>query len=272
MSNLKKDLKALFFDVYKEPAPDKDRFYAPHITHQIVAATPKGPLVVNACSKNYGLITNKELMTPLIELLEKSYEVEAHASNWGFSKFYVDFVIKDIEIKIQKRDKIFPRIRMNNSYDGSVRYQFEFGFWRQVCGNGLCVLLDELENGSIKMRHTPGNSKDAAIKTMAAIEGFIREVPRLTKGYHDLIEHEMDKDDAIEMINLVIDEVKRFPRKKEEEVMDRMDKEINMGLPINAFMVYNALNYVLYKTDSQMKPHKRDKVDLEILEFITLNI
>lgn len=265
--SLKDQLKPLFFPIHKIEVPDKGFKFAPALTHWIVATTPSGPLVVNSCSKNYGLISNEELMMPIVERFENSHEVEAKVTQWGYSKFYTDFIIKDVNVPL-KKDMLFPRIRMNNSYDGSVKYQFSFGFYRLVCENGLSVPLKGFQSKDIKLRHTPGNTNSAIDTTMKTIEVFLENAPKVAASYTELMDRKLQWDQALQLIADVIEETK-FPKKSEEKVIERLTLEHKeMKLPINDFLVYNALNHTLYNLDTQMKTHKRDKVDQQVLNFL----
>lgn len=278
-STLRQQLSSLFFPIHKVNIAE----YTKHVTgkslpfkfnknldHWIIAETVEGDeLVVNACSKNYGLLSNEDLMDPLIKALEKeNYNVEAHVFKTDYTKFYTDFVIKDKSIPI-KKDMIFPRIRMNNSYDGSVKYQFSFGFYRLVCENGMTAPVKGLQSRSIKLRHTPLNTAGAIDKTMAAIKIFLDQAPEIAKGYDELTKRSLSWEKAMELIEEVIDNTK-FPKKQHEAALARLKYEHEqLKLPINDYLVYNALNYALYKNPTQMKIHKRDKVDAQVLKFIT---
>jgi hypothetical protein len=266
-------LKALFFGV--EKVPNENLFKDPEITfnsnltHSIVVQTAKGPKIVKSCSKGYGLMSNEELMSPIIERLEGKYNVEAKVTQFNHSKFYTDFIIKDKEIPIIKKDMIFPRIRMNNSYDGSVKYQFSFGFYRLVCENGMTAPVTGMQSNNIKLRHTPGNSVGAMDKTMKAIEVFLEQAPEIAKGYQDLAKTKLNWEKAMELVEKVLEETK-FPKKAKDEAIARLTLEHGtMDLPLSEYLVYNALNYALYKSSSNMKTHKKDRIDMQVLKYIS---
>lgn len=271
MSNLKKDLKPIFFPVEKVDASTvmvSDLTFNPQLTHFIVTEQKGVRTVVNACSKNYHLISNEELMTPLVERLEKEYKVEARVTQTKNARFYVDFIIKDLALEVIKKDMIFPRIRMNNSYDGSVRYSFYFGFFRLVCLNGMTAPVKELSSGDFKLRHTPGTGGTALERTMESIEIFLDDAPKIIKGYQDLAKGKLTMDACMERIQEVIDNTK-FPQKKMEKVLERLNIEKELGLPLNDFIVYNAFNHALYNDGSKAKMHKKDRLDQQILTYIS---
>lgn len=52
-------------------------------------------------------------------------------------------------------DIIYPEVIIQNSHDGSCPFKIEFGLFRQVCSNGLCVKMKDLNNLSIRHVGTP---------------------------------------------------------------------------------------------------------------------
>lgn len=271
MSKLLKKLSPLFFEVNKVKASD----YAPGLKfssgmdHLIIATQDDGnKIAVNACSKGYHLISNRELMTPLIEKMEERYKnVDVKIIQFGHCKFYTDFIIKDLEMEVIKGDPIFGKVRMNNSYDGSVKYAFNFGFHRLVCKNGLTAPIEGMSK-DIKAMHTPNTGAKATQDTMDAISVFLDEAPEIIKGYKGML-HKIKWEDALAKIEEIASATK-FPKKQKETAAERLTIEMNMGLPLNNFLVYNAMNYALYQGDkTAMKEHKKDKVDLQILQKLS---
>ena len=68
--------------------------------------------------------------------------------------FAVDYILEDDNYHTNvknNRDIIKPMIRVLNSYDGSSQTEGHFGFFRQVCSNGLHVAQTELK---FKIRHS----------------------------------------------------------------------------------------------------------------------
>lgn len=272
MSNLLKQLEPIFFPVEKVEALYRESNgiawdFAAQMNHWIVVKPKKGPkLVVNSCSANYHLITNRELITPLAERLDKEFQnVEARISQSRHARFYIDFVIKDKTLDIQKGDRLNPRVRLNNSYDGSVRYSFEFGFHRLVCTNGLTAYV--ASDKSFKLRHTSGVGASAVDKTMVAIESFLKESGKMVEGYKEMNKKKITYESALDKIEDIIDNTK-YPIKKKEGAVARLDEE-RKQFPVTDWLIYNSLNYALYHDDSKMKIHKRDKVDAEVLKYIS---
>lgn len=264
---LRDTLKPIFFPVEKVPASDyiEGIEFNDQLSHWIISTTNGEQRVVNACSRNYHLISNEELLGPLIDKLESMYKVDATFKVTKGARFYIDFVIKDLEMFVMKNDRILPRLRVNNSYDGSVRYGLFFGFWREICTNGLMGIKWE----GFKLRHTPGTGAQALPRTIDAIEQFMDDAPKILKtSYEPLVKRKLTQDQAAERIQEIIDNTK-LSQKKAEPILQRLSIEQEAGLPLNEFLLYNAINYVLYNDGSKMKQHKKDKLDEQILTYIS---
>lgn len=264
-----RELKPLFFPVQKIKAttPTGDTAFSNNMDHFIIAETSHGGLVVNACSKNYHLLTNESIIKPLVEKLEERWEIQAKAIQYGHCKFWVDFIVLDKGIQVMKKDTILPRIRLTNSYDGSLKYEFSFGFYRVVCSNGLTVPVNSKLSKYLKLRHTPGSSGLALEQSLKAIAEFVDAAPEIAKGYRDLTDKSLSESAALKLMEEVVEETK-YPTRSLEPAVERLHKEIGMGLPINNFLVYNALNYGLYNSEAVMKQHKRDKIDQQVLAYL----
>lgn len=274
----KKALKSIFFDVRKEEASKfvKDLGFTKNRSHFIIAETPEGPYVVNSCSPTYELINNEELITPVVESLESEYDIIVKARHSNYSRFFVDFLIKDHAIDISTgkkkelvKDEILPRIRMNNSYDGGMKYSYEFGFHRVVCSNGLTAPIGKTHKQ--KMMHTPSAGNGNALNnTLNAITEFIETAKDLSKGYQPLMQNRLTIAQANEKIAQIVEELK-YPKKQMEAATARLQTEANMGYQVNDFLVYNALNFALHQNDSKMKEHKKQGMDEKVLNFLLNN-
>lgn len=267
-----KALKPILVDAKMVDAKDffktKSLIFDPNLSYLILVETPQGPKVVNFCSKNYALVKNQDLIIPVLEKLQENHNVEVKASHSDFSKFYVDFIIKDQVHKLQK-DDIFPRMRLYNSYDGSMRYSFGFGFYRLVCENGMSVPVSRTNR--IKLMHTPAIANGAAVvQTMSILDKFLSEAKNLLGGYKPLFDKKLNWGEAIARIEEAIEET-NYPKSLVEPATIRLKQEVDMKLPLNDYLVYNALNYALYNNDSKQKLHKRDKDDLEVLTYLLTN-
>jgi hypothetical protein len=267
-----KELEKIFFPVYKQEAPD-DYTCSSWLSHEIFVQ-PRGlskPHKVNVCSADYGLVSNRELFTPILEELMKIYpELEARVIMRDYAQFYVDLHFKGKPLRgATKKDILYPRLRINNSYNGAVKYSFYMGLWRLICGNGAMAPVEgSLKSGTFM--HTPQLADGAAVETlMSKVTTFIEKSKEIVRGYDPLIEHTLSEAAAIERI----DEVKKmtdFPTTLVEHAAARLSYEASqLRQPINDYLVYNAMNFALYNSgQSEMPEHKKDKQDSKVLNYL----
>lgn len=238
--------------------------------YAIVVDTPKGKKIVNHCSKQYHLVTNQQIIEPLLETLE-GYNIDFLISNKMDCRFSLDVLLHDIKMDVGKKDPIIPKLRMYNSYDGRLKYQFHMGFFRMICSNGMVVPVEGFEDKNVflKMRHTPSLGsyveKNAIIDM---IESFKHHSKEFTAP---LIELSKSKVGNIEeRIKEVIDNTK-FPSRKIEDVVDRIQIEM-AELKTNVvtdWLVYNGFNYQLnHNSEIKTEVAKKEKIDQQVLSYL----
>lgn len=274
MKKQKSEHKAFFYPVRKVPMeelmqPGAIIDYNSKLTHAVVMDTPEGPRMVNACSKGYTVITNEEIFKPLSEYLGKSFDLEQKGHINNYSKFYMDYILHDKELAVTPTDTIFPRLRVQNSYDGSLRYQFTLGFHRLVCSNGLTIPVSDIKEVHMKMRHTP-----AALgkweKVVQIATDFLENANKMLGGYKELASNKLTMEEAITRMQDVLENTKA-PSKKLESMTATLHADHERGLPITDWLVYNAINYELNHGSSRAAPHKKDKVDAQVLDYLLEN-
>jgi uncharacterized membrane protein YheB (UPF0754 family) len=100
--------------------------------------------VVNVCSKKYALLKNEDFFLKVEEkLIDADIQYDMRSINRKNSSFQVDYILNDdrydIIINNRKKDVIKPMLSFINSYDGSCKTKGSFGYFRQVCTNGLHI-------------------------------------------------------------------------------------------------------------------------------------
>lgn len=264
------DLKDLYVPVEVLPNPDIEMgIEVPSGMKNVVRVTkPDGTKrTVNYCSDIYHLVKNEDIIPKFQETISKYYDVEASCRIRDWSKFFVDFIIKDKSVSIIKSDALQTRIRMINSYDGSAKYQFYVSFWRQVCSNGMMGWADS--GHRVKKMHTPAIGKEVEFsKIMEMTSLFIADMADNSELYKELADHELSR--PYDRIEEVLEETS-FPSSLAEDVVQRFEIEkdiLGVKLP-NDWLVYNAFNYQLnHNEDVQTKEQKRDKIDVEVLDYL----
>ncbi len=240
------------------------------INHAIVITKPDGSeRVVQYCSESYRLVPNSEIITQFEEQFSKHYRVEVETKVNRWARFFVDFILKEHGINIgsvtKDEDPVFPRITLMNSYDGSIRYSFKAGFYRQVCTNGMVAPVGETKE--IKSMHTPNIEEllkfDTVFEMTSEFLGIVEEV---SENYFEL--NEQPVDDWMMRIEEVTEET-GFPPSLQEDVAARMQLELDHGLKPTDWLVYNAFNYQLNHNEGlKAKQNKRDSVDFKVLDYL----
>lgn len=236
----------------------------------IVVQTSSGPKIVNTCSKQYELVPNEKIINPLLETLE-GYDIDFITSSRFDARFSLDVLFKDIKMNVGKKDEIIPKMRMYNSYDGRLKYQFHMGFFRMICSNGMVIPAEGFEdkNVTLKMRHTPSlGSYVERTAIIDMIENFKLHSKEYTKPFQALQSNKVGNIE--ERVKEVI-EATRFPSRQAEEVISRI--QVEMGeLKTNIatdWLVYNGLNFQLnHNTDIKMDVSKKERVDQQVLTFL----
>lgn len=101
--------------------------------------------LVNVVSDGYGHLPNEKLFLKVEEeLLNADIMYNTRSINRNDRSFAVDYLLSDENFIIQMKngenpDKLIPMLRFVNSYDGSCKVSGNFGFYREVCSNGLHI-------------------------------------------------------------------------------------------------------------------------------------
>lgn len=226
-------------------------------------------LIVNQVSKVYHLVKNEDIIKPLQKLFS-GMEFEITGKQRFDSRFYFDFIFKDKNLAIMDGDLIFPKLRVNNSYDGRVKYSMDMGFYRLICSNGLVVPIKGFEdkNIKIKMRHTPSlgaKFENEPIEEM--VSDFLDSYTNYVKPFKELSKKKINN--LEDTINDVIENTK-FSSRKAEEVFNIIIEEqgrLKAKTP-NAWLLYSGFNNVLNHGGMERDFHKVQMLDQQILTYI----
>jgi hypothetical protein len=264
-----KNLNELYFPVEKVPMSTILPGYS-HISglsHATMVTLPDGiPQIINYCSDDYFLVKNEDVIPPFLKEISRFYEVDTSIKSYRYSRFYIDVIIKVKELAMSAKDKVYARVRIVNSYDGSVKYHYEMGFWRQICKNGLMGFTNW---DSITRMHTPGLEDLANFSgIMEMVSMFLAESDDHFQRYHFLDDQKVKN--PLLRIEEVADETD-FPKSLLEDVTERL--EIEKGLletsQVTDWLVYNAFNYQLnHAEDYKAKEEKKAKIDNQIFQYL----
>lgn len=264
------DLNELYFPVEKIPNPSlEDGVELPSgLQYAVQVTKPDGmKRIVNYCSEIYHLVPNIDIIPTFHEELSRYHEVEASFKINQWARFIVDFIIKDKAISIGAGDNVYAKMRAINSYDGSIKFQYLAGFWREICSNGMGAW--ESINAKLKKMHTPAIGEDVSFeKVMEMLSSFLADMNDNAEVYRELNDVKVARPEL--RVEEIIEETS-FPTTLEEDVLYRLEEEKNqLGVTvITDWLVYNAFNYQLnHNEELKAKESKREKMDQEVLFYL----
>lgn len=116
------------------------------------------PYLLNTCTDIYELLPNEDLFPRIEQILkENGIPFTVQYRMIDHTRFYADYAIKTGSVTVgDKKDEIFPLIRVEHSYNGLLSYKMYFGYFRMICSNGLVIPVADKEttNLVVKGKHT----------------------------------------------------------------------------------------------------------------------
>ena len=214
--------------------------------------------IVNVVSNSYGHIPNELFFRRAEEMLtDAQLNYQKRTINRDDRSFITDFIIDDnsqFSVKNEK-DLILPMLRFKNSYDGSEKTSGHFGFYRQVCSNGLHVSQVEIE---FAIKHSKNNTDLIMPRLNNLFDKFVdNEFYAITKKFDRMREFKII--DTKEFVKAILDRTKLFryecsdknndPSKKSREILEILDNEaLLLNDEPNLWIGYNAFNQMLHNT------------------------
>ncbi|RYH75892.1 DUF932 domain-containing protein [Flavobacteriaceae bacterium 144Ye] len=214
--------------------------------------------IVNVVSNSYGHIPNQLFFKKAEEMLtDAQLNFHKRTINKNDRSFITDFIIDDKSQFTVKNDKdlILPMLRFKNSYDGSEKTSGHFGFYREICSNGLHVSKAEIE---FSIKHSKNNTHLIMPRLNNLFDKFLdNEFYTITKKFDRMKEFKII--DTQEFVKAILDKTKLFryecsdknsdPSKKSREVLEILDNEaVLLDEAPNLWIGYNAFNQMLHNT------------------------
>lgn len=212
--------------------------------------------IVNVVSNSYGHVPNELYFKKAEEMLTGAgLNYQKRTINRDDRSFITDFIIDDnsqFSVKNEK-DLILPMLRFKNSYDGSEKTSGHFGFYRQVCSNGLHVSQSEIE---FSIKHSKNNTDLIMPRLSNLFDKFLdNEFYTITKKFDRMREFKII--DTKEFVEDILHRAKLFryecsdknndPSKKSREVLEILDNEaLLLNEQPNLWIGYNAFNQMLH--------------------------
>ncbi len=228
--------------------------------------------IVNVVSKSYGHIPNQLFFKKAEKMLiDTGLKYRKRTINRADRSFITDFIIEDKNQFSLKNvnDPILPMLRFKNSYDGSEKTSGHFGFYREVCTNGMHVANAEI---SFSVKHTKNCVQLIMPRLNQLLEQFLNnEYYEITNKFNKMASVELI--DTEKFVKEILEKTKLFkyecsdknpsPSKKAIDVLEIIYNEPFGGYTSsNLWLGYNAFNWVLHNTlkKSFSQQEKLDKL------------
>lgn len=213
--------------------------------------------IVNVVSKSYYHLPNEIFFETIDRKIQEiGMQFLKRSINRENRSFAVDYILNDdnffIHVK-NSNDILKPMLRFTNSYDGSCRTSGHFGFYRQVCSNGLHIATTKI---GFSLKHTGLITSILLPEIGTLIEKFINnEFYTIQSKFQKLADtpiydlEEFTKKIAFNMnfFKYASSEKNPAPAINARIVMDTVRKESNLlDTQPNMWIGYNAFNDLLH--------------------------
>lgn len=224
--------------------------------------------IVNVVSKQYGHLPNETFFYNVErKLIDAGINYVTRSINRENRSFAVDYILSDESYQINVKngmDKLKPMLRFVNSYDGSCKTSGHFGFFREVCSNGLNVSHSEV---GFSVKHKGDICEIVLPEINVIIQKFMdNEFYSLQKKFEVLAERSIK--DLKGFVKYTLEKVNLFQYQSSEknpdpslnarmviEIVERESRLLNTAP--NMWLGYNAFNEVIHgklkKTFEQQK-------------------
>jgi len=235
--------------------------------------------IVNVMSNDYGFLENEAFYPAIEERLEGAgISFNKQSINRNNRSFSVDYILEDQSMHLnikQGKDKIKPMIRVVNSYDGSNQTTGHFGFFREICSNGLHVADLQLK---FNVRHR-GNMYDIVMPKIEEliVEFMDNEYYSLHKKFQVLAEKALT--DVEGFVKYTLGKTGLFKYEKSEKnpeeasigaqfIIDTINAEAKeLGTAPNLWLGYNAFNEYIH-TQNQRVFLLQETADRKVFDTI----
>ena len=236
--------------------------------------------VVNVCSEKYGLLKNEDFFLKVEEkLIEADIQYDMRSINRDNRSFKVDYILNDdrydIVINGSKKDIIKPMLSFFNTYDGSLKGGGSYGYFRQICSNGLNIVEAKLK---FDVKHR-GNIFELVLPKMdILIEQFMNNEYYTLKEKATLLS-DRKLSDVGQFVKEICDKTDVFkyelnPKNKvvspfAEQVINTINFEAEyLSVSPNQWLAYNAFNEILNDGTFKKTFDKQHEFDSQIFNTI----
>ncbi len=283
ISNLN-DLNVLLFPVEKISILEAFDIDSTEEKNMAIIGYPEGKRkLLHVCSNRYELRQCCDIFLPIeAKFRTKGINYIPIYRHNEYTKFYVRYILNDEKYKIKSgADIIMPQITIMHSYNGTLQYTIMFGWHRENCKNELSIPIAGKDEFIIKNKHTE-SIQSSIDELFEYLQRFRQFAPEQIESFNLMYDHAVSnpKQRAIEVIeatklfktHLIEKKIKVDITEEVKMVEILMLKESQaLQTPINDWLVYNAINEVLYNDNFNKKsPEIRMELDKKVLDYMLL--
>jgi hypothetical protein len=237
--------------------------------------------IVNIVSNSYAHLTNEAFFLNVEQkLVEADIHYKTRSINIDNRQFAVDYILEDDNYHIDvkgKNDNIKPMIRFTNSYDSSCKTTGSFGFFREICSNGLHIAETKV---GFSLKHKGQISELVMPRIDELVAQFMsNEYYEIKRKFEVLAERPIY--DLEDFVRITAEELDLFkfetseknpePSKKAKMIIETIEKEVNLlGEKPNMWLGYNAFNEYVHGQNLRNFEVKK-KLDTQIFDFLVEN-
>jgi hypothetical protein len=223
--------------------------------------------VLHLSGRNYTLVTNEELISPIYDKLSKLFGksgLQIECLNEDDRRFSARFILKEKVLQVANKDFVNAMIEVQNSYDGTLRHSISLSFYRKICENGMMGWRQE-SNVSHKHNSDYLLNLDQVLTRLNKLEEDLQKF--------QLLSNRTVTSKEIEQISEALKASKydQFPKKLIGEVPMQMYREVEaLESKPNAWLLYNAYNRLLNHDDRVgLAMDIKERVDRNVLSTIS---
>jgi hypothetical protein len=234
--------------------------------------------VVNVVSKSYGHLPNQKFFPEVeVKLIDEGIGYVMRSINRDNRSFAVDYILSDDNLVVKVKnglDKLRPMLRFTNSYDGSCKTSGHFGFFREVCGNGLHVAHSKI---GFSVKHRGNIAQVVLPEIKELVTRFMdNEFYRIHRKFEVLAERPIkDLNDFVKvtsghfkLFQFECSEKNPSPSLNARLVLDTIRKESHfLKSAPNLWHGYNAFNAILH-TKLKKTFENQKNLDEKIFEYL----
>jgi len=257
---------------------------------KVVGQINGGDFLLNQCSNIYKLIPNADVFPNIEKVLDDNgIEYTVEYSHINHVRFYADYKITDKNYGYTMKgtnDKIMPMLRVQHSYNGLTKYRIIFGFFRQVCSNGLTIAIEEMKRFNLVIvgKHTEQiiRSFDKLNEMLVYFGANAHMISGAITAKYDKLggvwvaKPEDRLKEVLEATKIIIVENNKFNTMN--DIMSRISLEANkdnLGYDgkVNNWLIYNGINQYLNDNNRNIAtPETRMEKDSKVLEYMLATV